>query len=121
VPAVAVPDDQSPRRAARELAGDLLERGDRPSGVVAMSDELAAGVVDAAVVRGIEVPGQLSVVGFDDTPTATSVSPPLTTIHQPLAARGEAAARLLLEGAPARVVEFPTELVVRCSTTRAPT
>jgi DNA-binding LacI/PurR family transcriptional regulator len=120
VPALAVPDDQSPREAARELAGKLLERADRPTGVVAMSDELAAGVVDAAIARGIEVPRQLSVVGFDDTPTATSTTPPLTTVHQPLAARGETAARLLLEGAPARIVEFPTELVVRCSTTRAP-
>jgi DNA-binding LacI/PurR family transcriptional regulator len=120
MPALAVPDDQSPREAARELAGKLLERADRPTGVVAMSDELAAGVVDAAIARGIEVPRQLSVVGFDDTPTATSTTPPLTTVHQPLAARGETAARLLLEGAPARIVEFPTELVVRCSTTRAP-
>ena len=101
-------------------SGWELERADRPTGVVAMSDELAAGVVDAATARGIEVPGDLSVVGFDDTPTATSTAPPLTTIHQPLAARGETAARLLLEGAPARFVEFPTELVVRCSTTRAP-
>jgi DNA-binding LacI/PurR family transcriptional regulator len=120
VPALAVPDDQSPRQAAREWIGTLLERADRPTGVVAMSDELAAGVVDAAAARGIQVPGELSVVGFDDTPTATSVAPPLTTVHQPLAARGETAARLLLEGAPARVVEFPTELVVRCSTTSAP-
>jgi DNA-binding LacI/PurR family transcriptional regulator len=121
VPAFAVPDDQSPRRAAREVAGNLLERADRPTGVVAMSDELAAGVVDAATARGIGVPRDLSVVGFDDTPTATSTAPPLTTIHQPLTARGEAAARLLLEGAPARFVEFPTELVVRCSTTIAAT
>jgi DNA-binding LacI/PurR family transcriptional regulator len=120
VPALAVPDDQSPRAAARELVGRLLERADRPTGVVAMSDELAAGVVDAAVARGIDVPRQLSVVGFDDTPTATSTAPPLTTIRQPLAARGETAARLLLDGAPAKVVEFPTELVVRCSTTRVP-
>jgi DNA-binding LacI/PurR family transcriptional regulator len=121
VPALAVPDDQAPREAARELVGGLLERADRPTGVVAMSDELAAGVVDAAGARGIEVPRQLSVVGFDDTPTAIFTTPPLTTVHQPLAARGETAARLLLEGAPPKFVEFPTELVVRCSTTRAPT
>jgi LacI family transcriptional regulator len=120
VPAFAVPDDQSPRQAAREVAGNLLERAHQPTGVVAMSDELAAGVVDAATARGIVVPRNLSVVGFDDTPTATSTAPPLTTIHQPLTARGEAAARLLLEGAPARFLEFPTELVVRCSTTTAP-
>jgi DNA-binding LacI/PurR family transcriptional regulator len=121
VPALVAPDDQSPRQAARELAGGLFERDDRPTGVVAMSDELAAGVVDAAIARGIDVPGQLSVVGFDDTPTATSTTPPLTTVHQPLAERGATAARLLLEGAPARVVEFPTELVVRRSTARVPT
>jgi DNA-binding LacI/PurR family transcriptional regulator len=120
VPALAAPDDQAPRAAARELAGELLDRPDRPTGVVAMSDELAAGVVDAAVARGIDVPGQLSVVGFDDQPTATSTTPPLTTIHQPLADRGETAARLLLEGAPAKIVEFPTELVVRGSTGPAP-
>jgi DNA-binding LacI/PurR family transcriptional regulator len=84
--------------------------------VVAMSDELAAGVLDGASARGIDVPGQLSVVGFDDTPTALSTAPPLTTIHQPLAARGETAARLLLEGAPEKIVEFPTQLVVRGST-----
>jgi DNA-binding LacI/PurR family transcriptional regulator len=61
------------------------------------------------------------VVGFDDTPTATSTTPPLTTVHQPLAERGATAARLLLEGAPARTVEFPTELVVRRSTARVHT
>jgi DNA-binding LacI/PurR family transcriptional regulator len=116
IPALVAPDDQSPRQAARALAGDFLERDDRPTGVVAMSDELAAGVIDAAVARGIDVPGQLSVVGFDDTPTATSTAPQLTTVHQPLAERGATAARLLLEGAPARTVEFPTELVVRRST-----
>jgi DNA-binding LacI/PurR family transcriptional regulator len=116
VAALVAPDDQSPRQAARALAGVLLERDDRPTGVVAMSDELAAGVIDAAVARGIDVPGQLSVVGFDDTPTATSTAPQLTTVHQPLAERGAMAARLLLEGAPDRTVEFPTELVVRRST-----
>lgn len=120
VPALAVPDDQAPRAAARELVGDLLDRAERPTGVIAMSDELAAGVLDAASARGIDVPGQLSVVGFDDTPTALSTAPPLTTIHQPLAARGETAARLLLEGAPSKIVEFPTKLVVRDSSGRAP-
>jgi DNA-binding LacI/PurR family transcriptional regulator len=116
VPALAAPDDQAPRAAARELVAGLLDRAERPTGVVAMSDELAAGVLDAASAGGIDVPGQLSVVGFDDTPTALSTAPTLTTIHQPLAARGETAARLLLEGAPEKIVEFPTQLVVRGST-----
>jgi DNA-binding LacI/PurR family transcriptional regulator len=122
VPALAVPDDQSPRSAARHIVGDLLERplGDRPTGIVAMSDELAAGVMDAALGRGLDVPGDVSVVGFDDAPTAMATVPPLTTVHQPLTARGEAAAHLLLEGAPERIVEFPIELVVRGSTGAAP-
>jgi DNA-binding LacI/PurR family transcriptional regulator len=116
VPVLAVPDDLSPRAAARQLGGALLDPAERPTGVVAMSDELAAGLLDAAAARGLDVPGRLSVVGFDDTPTATSTAPPLTTISQPLAAKGEVAARLLLDGAPATVVELPAELVVRAST-----
>lgn len=98
----------------------LLDRAERPTGVVAMSDELAAGVLEAAAERGVSVPGQLSVIGFDDTPTATSVSPALTTVHQPLVAKGEAAARLLLEGAPATVIRLSTELRVRASTGPVP-
>ena len=116
IPVLAAPDDQAPRSAGRQLGDDLLARPDHPTGVVAMSDELAAGVLDAAGGRGIDVPAQLSVVGFDDSPTAMATVPPLTTIHQHLAARGETAARLLLDGAPAKIVEFPTELVVRGST-----
>src|SRR5690606_1598720 len=93
-----------------------LDRAPRPTAVVAMSDELAAGVLDAAAERDIAVPDDLSVVGFDDTQTATSTRPALTTVHQPLVEKGRTAARLLLDGAPPTVVELPTELVVRAST-----
>jgi DNA-binding LacI/PurR family transcriptional regulator len=68
----------------------------------------------------VAVPGQLSVVGFDDTPAAASTAPGLTTVNQPHVLKGEVAARLLLEGAPARAVVLPTELVVRASTGPAP-
>jgi DNA-binding LacI/PurR family transcriptional regulator len=123
VPVLAMPDYQSPEEWGRELGGALLDRADRPTGIVAMSDELAAGAVDAAAARGVDVPGQLSVVGFDDTATATSTTPSLTTIDQPLAQKGEVAARLLLDlldGKPGRVVELPTTLVVRASTGPVP-
>jgi LacI family transcriptional regulator/LacI family xylobiose transport system transcriptional regulator len=60
------------------------------------------------------------VVGFDDIPTARTTVPTLTTVRQPLVAKGEEAARLLLAGAPDTVVELPTELVVRASTAPAP-
>lgn len=116
VPVIAVPDDQAPRSAARSLALDLLDRPHRPTGIVTMSDELAAGVLDAARQRGLDVPGDLSVVGFDDSPTAASTVPPLTTVHQPLFGKGETAARLLLDGAPATIIELPTTLVTRSST-----
>ncbi|MDD9371298.1 MAG: LacI family DNA-binding transcriptional regulator [Acidimicrobiales bacterium] len=117
--AVVVEDavDHGTRRAAgHRLGGSLLDREPRPTAVVAMSDELAAGVLDAAAERGIAVPDDLSVVGFDDTPTATSTRPALTTVHQPHVEKGRTAARLLLDGAPETVIELPTRLVVRAST-----
>ena len=116
VPVRAVPDDLTPRAAARELGADLLDVPAPPTAVVCLSDEVAAGVLDAAADRGISVPGDLSVVGFDDTVTAATTSPPLTTVHQPMQAKGEEAARLLLDGAPPSEVVLPTELVVRRST-----
>jgi DNA-binding LacI/PurR family transcriptional regulator len=116
VPVVGVPDDQSPRATGRLYAEALLDRDDPPTAIVCMSDELAAGALDAARARDLDVPGRLSIVGFDDTPTATATTPPLTTVNQPLAEKGATAARLLLEGAPARIVELPTRLVVRGST-----
>jgi LacI family transcriptional regulator len=82
-----------------------------------MSDELARGVLRAALERGIRVPGELSVVGFDDTPEAVRDQPPLTTVHQPHTDKGATAARLLL--APTfdenAHIELPTRLVVRAS------
>ena len=59
------------------------------------------------------VPADLSVVGFDDTETAAATTPPLTTVHQPMEAKGEAAAQLLLDGAPTTDLVLPTELIVR--------
>jgi DNA-binding LacI/PurR family transcriptional regulator len=120
VPVVAAPDDQAPRAIGRAVGGELLDRADPPTGIVAMSDELAIGMLHAAAARGLDVPGDLSVVGFDDTPEAVAVDPALTTIHQPLAAKGEAAARLLLDGAPDSDLLLPTELRVRASTGPAP-
>ena len=104
------------REAGRRVGGRLLDRASRPTAVVAMSDELAAGVIDAADERGVAVPGDLSVVGFDDTQTASSTRPALTTVRQPLVEKGATAARLLLDGAPETEVELPVELVVRAST-----
>jgi DNA-binding LacI/PurR family transcriptional regulator len=113
------------RDAGRRSAGALLDRAERPTALLAMSDELAIGALQAAEDRGIVVPRELSVVGFDDTPAAGHARPPLTTIWQPHREKGVAAARLLLEpgeaGGPVEAeLTLPTELVVRASSAPAP-
>ena len=101
--------------------GELLDLPDPPSAIFAGSDQQAFGLYEAARQRGLRVPQDLSVVGFDDLPVARWVSPPLTTVRQPLAEMGRAAAQVLddlIDGVPLRMnrVELSTELIVREST-----
>ena len=118
---VAMPNPVDAVRQAREL----LERPERPTAILAMSDTLAAGVLQAARDLGLDVPRDLSVVGFDDSPLARQTDPPLTTIAQPQQRKGADAARLLINAIeheepldPARRILLPYELKVRRSTTR---
>lgn len=74
----------------------LLSQKDRPQAVLCANDLIAIGVLDAARYRGIEVPGELAVIGFDDIETADLVTPRLTTIVNPAAATGAAMAAALL-------------------------
>ncbi|HLH83782.1 MAG TPA: LacI family DNA-binding transcriptional regulator [Trebonia sp.] len=102
-------------------AVELLELPDPPTAIFAGSDQQAFGVYEAARQRGLRIPEDLSVVGFDDLPVARWASPPLTTVRQPLAEMGSAAAQMLgelIEGLPLRSnrVELSTELIVREST-----
>lgn len=99
----------------------LLDLPTPPTAVFAASDEIAVGVVEAARMRGLRVPDDLSIVGFDDTQLARMSSPPLTTVRQPLAEMGGMAVRTalrLIAGASidSHHVELATELVVREST-----
>ncbi len=101
------------------LAGNrLLDAG--ASAIVTGSDLMALGVVRAARERGLEVPRDVSVVGYDDTPLIAYTDPPLTTVRQPVGAMGAAAATALLgrAGPQAEPGEylFAPELVVRSST-----
>jgi LacI family transcriptional regulator len=101
--------------------GELLDLSDRPTAIFAGSDQQALGVYEAARRRGLRIPQDLSVVGFDDLPLDRWLSPPLTTVCQPLAEMGRVAAEMLgelIEGVPlrSRRVELATELVVREST-----
>ena len=101
----------------------LLDRG--CSAVVCASDMMALGAIRAARQRGMSVPTDVSVIGFDDSPLIAFTDPPLTTIRQPVTAMGQAAVRALLEeigGTPAPHTEFVflPELVVRGSTASIP-
>ena len=101
--------------------GELLDLADPPTAIFAGSDQHALGVYEAARQRGLRIPQDLSVVGFDDLPVDRWLSPPLTTVRQPLAEMGWAAADMLgtlIEGLPlpSRRVELTTDLIVREST-----
>jgi len=108
------------RESGRLAAGRLLDRAERPTAVIALSDLLALGTLDAAADRGIAVPDQLSVTGYDDIAEAALVTPALTTVRQPHEGKGAQAVRLLLEPDAPPTVELPTELIVRASTGPSP-
>jgi LacI family transcriptional regulator len=101
----------------------LLDMADPPTAVFAASDEIALGIMEAARHRGIRVPQDLSVVGFDDTFLAARATPPLTTVAQPLIEMGQLAVRSLAQViASDRIgtshIELATSLVVRGSAAR---
>ena len=106
-------------------ANVLLDLPDRPTAIFAANDNMAAGVLQVAHERGLTVPGDLSVVGFDDADLATILSPALTTVRQPLAELGRTGVNLLTrmlekQRVEALRVELATRLVVRESTGPAP-
>ena len=107
--------------AGVEMATAFLALQERPTAIFAGSDTTALGVLEAARRRGLRVPEDLSVVGFDDTYAATASAPPLTTVRQPLHEMGRVALRTLLQqarGEPldSHHVQLSTQLVVREST-----
>lgn len=112
-------------REARRMACELLDLPERPTAIFAYSDTMAFGVLEAAQQRGVAVPGELSVIGFDDVEIAQYFR--LTTVRQPLYESGARGAELLLESiegdalmaaqpSVSRHVILPTELVVRSTT-----
>jgi DNA-binding LacI/PurR family transcriptional regulator len=101
----------------------LLDRG--VTGVICASDPLALGAVRAARRKGLSVPGEISVVGYDDSAFMNCTEPPLTTVRQPIEAMGRAAVELLsaqIGGGSVTAEEllFEPELVVRGSTGQVP-
>jgi DNA-binding LacI/PurR family transcriptional regulator len=110
------------REEGAAAAAYALDRAPRPTAVVALTDLLALGVLDALAARGLQPGHDVSVVGFDDIPDAATAH--LTTVRQPARQRGLIAGGLLLDPpttAAERRVVLPTELIVRASTGPVPT
>lgn len=89
-------------RSGLEAAERLLDQRRPPTAIFASNDDMAAAVVGLAHRRGLDVPGDLSVAGFDDTSIATNVWPELTTVRQPVSAMAGAALDMLLADLKAR-------------------
>ena len=95
---------------------ELLDRAPDLDAVFAANDVMAAGALDVLRERGIRVPDDVAVAGFDDAPIATRVHPALTTMHQPFDRIAHEMVRMLLEvieGRPAGRMTLPTVLVRR--------
>ncbi len=104
------------------LATEILFTRSRTfSAIFAANDQMAYGVLLALYRRGIRVPDDISIIGFDDQRTTAYTTPPLTTIRQPAIEIGETAAQAilhLLKGKPFTIPEFPAELIIRESVAR---
>jgi DNA-binding LacI/PurR family transcriptional regulator len=96
---------------------ELLAAEPRLDGVFAANDLMAFGALQAVTETGRRVPGDIAIVGFDDSPTASSTHPAITTVRQPIIAMGEALATRLLavieRGAPLEPMVMSTEIVLR--------
>ncbi len=113
------------RENGYDAARALLGRAPEVTALLASNDQVAVGALNAVRDLGRAVPGDVSIIGFDDISMASQVYPPLTTIRQPMAAMGEAALEMLVTVLQRRTVlnprrELPTELIIRQSTGRAP-
>ncbi|TCC18931.1 LacI family DNA-binding transcriptional regulator [Kribbella speibonae] len=113
--------DQPTTQHGYRAAGELLDLVPRPTALVAFNDKAAIGALQAATERGLSVPRDLSIAGFDDLDLARATTPQLTTVRQPLQEMGRMAVSLLIRllerhEVEALHVELATELVVRGST-----
>ena len=103
----------------RQAMAELLRIAPATTAVVCVQDELALGALAYARSSGIDVGSVMAIAGFDDTPTASIVDPPLTTVRQPFGAVGSVLGEILgeaLEGSSPRGVLLEPTLVVRAST-----
>lgn len=107
-------------RSGAALTPQLLEAPTPPTALICANDDMAAGALSVAHGRGVDVPGRLSITGFDDTPVSEVIWPPLTTVHQPLREMAGEAVRALSgriggDRAPPRFVTLSHAVVERAS------
>jgi DNA-binding LacI/PurR family transcriptional regulator len=117
LPGGGVPVYETPaneRGVAAAAVDALLGVAAPPTALLCATDQIALGALEALAERGVRVPEDVSVTGFDDIPAAAGAE--LTTVRQPLVEKGRQAGRLLLEPNTEREVILPLELVVRGST-----
>ena len=97
----------------------LLDLPEPPTAVFAASDSMAVGALRAIHDRGLRVPDEIALIGYDDLPLAAFTSPPLTSVHQPIGEMGAHAVRVLIEQirgeSQVTSVRLPARLVVRDS------
>jgi LacI family transcriptional regulator len=109
-----------------ECGSQLLELPEPPTAVFTGNDEMAVGVYQAVRRAGLRIPEDLSIVGFDDSPIATRIWPPLTTVRLPIVHMGRLAAQLLVSNHDRMAMEPPSatsvmpRLVIRGSTSEPP-
>jgi LacI family transcriptional regulator len=110
------------RQGGKLAAGEILTRHPDVTAVLALNDDMAIGVLSVLRDRGVSVPGQMSVTGFDDVAVAGDLAPALTTVRLPMADMGEQALMMALKGPSARPRRRAADcdLVVRDSTARPP-
>ncbi|MEP6482336.1 MAG: LacI family DNA-binding transcriptional regulator [Rhodoglobus sp.] len=109
------------QETAREPAMSLLRSSARPTAVFAANDLSGIATLQAAAELGLEIPRDLSVIGFDDIPEASQMTPPLTTIRQPMKTLGATAARMVVALMAGETLEsthvlLPTKLIPRATT-----
>ncbi|EJL35205.1 LacI family DNA-binding transcriptional regulator [Novosphingobium sp. AP12] len=109
--------------SGRAAGEQLLSAKEPPTAVFSSNDEMAAGLLHAAKERGLDVPEDLSIIGFDDTATAAHIWPPLTTVRWPIRTMASTAALKLIEptSAGSQPSMFPSDLIRRASAVPYPT
>jgi LacI family transcriptional regulator len=123
-PALVYPGDFN-EQSGLEGGRQLLELAEPPTAIFAANDAMAQGAMNAIREKGLRIPEDISIIGFDDIPAASMMQPPLTTLRHPFEAMAQATVQELVrrirgESGRRQRIECPSEFVVRESTGPAP-